>query len=335
MALSLQHFYQKTHEKYHVTLATPDTPLDQTITWVYMMEDVNNLSFIRGGELVITTGLVSTDEETLLNMTKESKRNGACGIGFFLGRYVSTLSDTLIDWCTTHQFPAFIIPWEVPLVDLMQYYCEKILSEQQEQVLMGSVLFSALTGNLSPDEKSHLDAFTNGHLIASKSALQMASFAHAYVEGIHYYLCRSHIMPKRYEVIGVSNPIGPNANWPGIRAQAMRALKTAFIRSLSMMHYRDIGLYNVALSVKDPQVFYEAKNRLSALTDVTTRLVFRTYLEQAKSVQKTADLLFLHRNTVNYHVGKAKRLLSFSDTGNDLTVLLDFYLVDCMPYVEM
>ena len=58
MSLTLEYFYQKTSTKYNLKLLTTSVNLNKEITWVYLLDDINNSSFVRGGELIITTGLL-------------------------------------------------------------------------------------------------------------------------------------------------------------------------------------------------------------------------------------------------------------------------------------
>ena len=46
--------------------------------------------------------------------------------------------------------------------------------------------------------------------------------------------------------------------------------------------------------------------------------LIRTYIEHDGSVQEAADELFLHRNTINYQLGKIRNII-----GMDMTSLSD------------
>ena len=72
MALTLRHFYHQSRPKYKLRLLTPSVSLHQKITWIHLLEDINNCSFIRGGELIITTGLNANKDHLYLIWQPES-----------------------------------------------------------------------------------------------------------------------------------------------------------------------------------------------------------------------------------------------------------------------
>ena len=79
MSLTLEFFYQKTRYTYNLDLLTASTTLNKKITWVYLLDDVHNSSFIRGGELIITTGLITKSSQKLDHLINEAYIKGACG----------------------------------------------------------------------------------------------------------------------------------------------------------------------------------------------------------------------------------------------------------------
>ena len=54
MSYSLHYFIRKTSTRYQLTQLAGNAGLHADISWVYLMEDIENTDFLRGGELVIT-----------------------------------------------------------------------------------------------------------------------------------------------------------------------------------------------------------------------------------------------------------------------------------------
>ena len=53
--------------------------------------------------------------------------------------------------------------------------------------------------------------------------------------------------------------------------------------------------------------------------DTQLCITLQTYLEQAKSLSKTADLLFIHRNTVRYRINRCMELMNDRlEDGNEI-----------------
>ena len=63
--IQLQDFYREAKGRYGLRLLTGTAGLTHEFTWVHLCEDIGNVSFLRGGELVITTGLSALREHWL------------------------------------------------------------------------------------------------------------------------------------------------------------------------------------------------------------------------------------------------------------------------------
>ena len=62
------------------------------------------------------------------------------------------------------------------------------------------------------------------------------------------------------------------------------------------------------------------------LKDTELKKLLRLYINNNRSEKKVAELLFLHRNTVNYRISKIKKLLDcdLSDTEEFVRIYLAF-----------
>lgn len=87
------------------------------------------------------------------------------------------------------------------------------------------------------------------------------------------------------------------------------------------IYYEDMGVYKILMNVSDDEILNDyIENSIQPLIDydkknnMDTVKILRTYLEHNGSVQETADILFVHRNTINYRLNKIREL-----TGMDLS----------------
>ena len=87
MAFTLEYFYHQTQHKYRLQLLIPNARLDHRISWVHLVEDSNNSSFLRGNELVITTGLETAGSDQLLSFIKRLWERHVCGLVLNMGPY--------------------------------------------------------------------------------------------------------------------------------------------------------------------------------------------------------------------------------------------------------
>lgn len=99
------------------------------------------------------------------------------------------------------------------------------------------------------------------------------------------------------------------------RAEA--ALATARQKGAAVELFEEIGINQLLLSLNDSSILEEYCYRLlNPLLDYDGEVggnyteTLKLYLEQDESVQKTADKLFMHRNTVNYRIRKIKEILN-------------------------
>lgn len=334
MSFTLKHFYQQSKEKYKLKFITPSVTLNHKITWIHLLEDINNCSFIRGGELIITTGLNAGEEDLLFDLASKIYASGASGLILNVGNYIHHIPDSLISWCSQHDFPLFTMPWEIHIADLMQDYCNQIISEERTQERRNSALLQCLTSENDTAFQTLCPDFASGCAVASDHELSIDCYAFVLYETTYYYLCSDidgFIFDRH---CGVSNLTEAPLHLSLILKQAYRSMQVSKIKNTEVSFFKDIGLYYAALAIDDLDVLYQAERLLSPLQDEDIRSTFRLYLEYNGSVQATAQALFLHRNTVNYRIQKARRLLQTYSAEKELEYLFSFYLCDCLKLKE-
>lgn len=330
MSFTLDYFYHCTKEKYKLTLLTPKVSLMYKITWVQLLEDINNCSFIRGGELIITTGLNARESTSLLSLVQQSHARGACGMILNTGMYLNTVPHELLSWCMENSFPLFSMPWEIHIADLMQDYCNEIISEKRTQETRNSVLLCSLSGGDTSEYQAVLSDFLSCYVVAADNELSINYYASVCHENNYYYICPRLTDTSFAGHCGISNLIGQKEELSLYMKQAYRSMQVSQIKDTVVSYFSDIGLYNAALAIEDLEVLKEAEALLAPLNEENLRETFRLYLEKNGSVQEVADTLFLHRNTVNYRIQKGRSLLPADSSQRNLEYLFAFYLCDCL-----
>lgn len=335
MALTLRHFYHQARAKYKLRLLTPSVSLHQKITWIHLLEDINNCSFIRGGELIITTGLNANKDHLLFDLAARIYSSGASGLILNVGNYIDHVPQDLLEWCSQHNFPVFTMPWEIHIADVMQDYCNQIISEERTQEKRTAALLRCLTSENDGSFPTLCPDFTSGYAVASDHELSIDCYGAVLYETTYYYLCvdiDGFVFDRH---CGVSGLIEDPLHLSIALKQAYRSMQVSKIKHTDVSFFEDIGLYYAALAIDDPDVLYQAERLLAPLEDKDIRLTFRLYLEHDGSVQAAAQALFLHRNTVNYRIQKARRLLRADAAEKGLEYLFAFYLCDCLKLKEM
>ena len=102
-------------------------------------------------------------------------------------------------------------------------------------------------------------------------------------------------------------------------------LESRYLHDDDCLFYDELGIKKILLSVDSTETLEEYDNnilgklkRYDRENDTGYMKLIRTYIEHDGSVQEAADELFLHRNTINYQLGKIRNII-----GMDMTSLSD------------
>ncbi len=150
MAVSLKNIYADTKQKFKLELLAGKEGLENTVSWVHLIEDVTTTDFIRGSELIITTGLGVKDEYWLEHFIKNLSAQRAVGLIVNVGTYIREIPDHTLKYCENIHFPLFIMPWEIHLVDIMQDFCNRIIHAEQIEINESTAFLNAL---LTPENR--------------------------------------------------------------------------------------------------------------------------------------------------------------------------------------
>ena len=150
MALTLNELYTATQSTYHLTLICGAPDLDQIMNWVYVSEDLNTSEFLKGGELIITTGVSSHDSSWLFLFIQKLVDQKCSGLIINIGKYLfnEDITDEIQIFCNEHHFPVFTMPWEVHLYDITRDYYNRIFIDSQTDNFIMQAFFSILKMDL-------------------------------------------------------------------------------------------------------------------------------------------------------------------------------------------
>lgn len=131
MALTLNEIYTSTKNKYSLNLLCGEAGLRNIINWVYVSEDINTADFLRGGELVVTTGLSFHDSSWLYDFIDRLIKHHTCGIIINIGTYIleENITKDILELCDKHNFPLFTMPWEIHIYDITHDYYNRIFQD--------------------------------------------------------------------------------------------------------------------------------------------------------------------------------------------------------------
>lgn len=345
--MTLRELFEQSKKKYHLELIAGEKGIHMIVKWIYLLEDLNNISFIRGGELIITTGLANTYDHWLEEFFYALEGKGVSGIIINVGRYINTIPNVLIQYCNHKGIPLLTMPWEMHIADIMQDCCNNLIKEQQKENYFSKTFANAMFNNIidnafidqyeSNDPDSHfvygiiavknashdklitiLNQAEQKYVILTKNNTQYVILYYSTEKSlnsvIEHFLHKSLISEDIYYGIAT---IGQNLNCLlSKRIEADKALKVAIAQKKPYCFYHELGLYQVVLGISDQAILDNLYNRyLRAIIEYDKKHnanyldILRYYIEFNSSVQLVAQHTFTHRNTINYRIAKIKELL--------------------------
>lgn len=91
MAATLEKIYEVALHHYHMKLVAGREGLSNLVDWVHVVEEMDYVHFLKGRELIITTGIKEPDDAQLLEFTRRVYVTGASGLVFNVGRYIRSV----------------------------------------------------------------------------------------------------------------------------------------------------------------------------------------------------------------------------------------------------
>ncbi len=147
MSILLRKFYEETQDTFELQLLAGAEGLDNDISWIYLYEDMDNMDFLRGGELTITTGMMSkNDPNWLSNLIKALTKTHSAGLIINVGKYIKpeAITQDLIDLCNERHFPLLTMPWHIFLRDIVEDCSNRILLAKQTEHTLHHIITNAI-----------------------------------------------------------------------------------------------------------------------------------------------------------------------------------------------
>lgn len=153
---------------------------------------------------------------------------------------------------------------------------------------------------------------------------------------------------KALDAIGCDYLIGIGNNVEGITKisesylQAMWCVKASSQKGIKncIINFEDIGIYKLLSLISDQKSlkeFYEetigALDEYDRQKDARFKEVLKLYIYNNRSEKKVAELMYLHRNTINYKLSKIEKILDCDLSQVD--VFVKIYLAFCIENIIM
>lgn len=149
MAALMEKIYETAMQNYNMTLLAGESGLYRLIDWVHVVEEIDYIEFLKGRELIVTTGIKEPDEAQLLEFTTRVWKAQASGLVINVGKYIPEIPGSVLEFGAEHNFPIFTLPWKVHLVDFNRELCNLIYKSEEQYATLYSAVQKAL---FYPDE---------------------------------------------------------------------------------------------------------------------------------------------------------------------------------------
>jgi Purine catabolism regulatory protein-like family/PucR C-terminal helix-turn-helix domain/GGDEF-like domain len=140
------------------------------VRWVHSTELVDPTPWLKGGELLLTTGIQLGRPKVQHELIERLVEHEIAGLGFGTGFVHKRLPAALVNAARKRDFPVFEVPYELPFIAITERLFAQLVSERYELLqrnMAGDVLAEALTGHLYPEElQARLRPFGMGEQVA-------------------------------------------------------------------------------------------------------------------------------------------------------------------------
>jgi DNA-binding PucR family transcriptional regulator len=136
-------------------LASGQDAAGRHVRWVHATELLDPTPWLRGGELLLSTGLQLDSAQSQRELVERLSEHKIGGLGFGTGFTHKRLPAALLAEARRRSFPLFEVPYELPFIAITERVFAQLLDERYEMLqrsMAGDVLADALTGRLYPDE---------------------------------------------------------------------------------------------------------------------------------------------------------------------------------------
>ncbi len=153
-----------------LTLVSGQEAAGAHVRWVHSTELSDPTPWLKGGELLLTTGLQLDGPKTQRELIERLADHDIAGLGFGTGFSHRRIPAALVKAAQKRGFPLFEVPYELPFIAITERAFARLLDERYELLqrsMVGDVLAEAISGHLYPEDlQARLRPFGIGEQVA-------------------------------------------------------------------------------------------------------------------------------------------------------------------------
>jgi purine catabolism regulator len=140
------------------------------VRWVHSTELSDPTQWLKGGELLLTTGIQLTTPKLQREFIQRLADHQIAGLGFGTGLAHKRLPAAVLAAAREREFPLFEVPYELPFIAITERAFAQLVGERYELLqrnMVGDLLAEALSGHLYPEDvHARLRPFGIGEQVA-------------------------------------------------------------------------------------------------------------------------------------------------------------------------
>ncbi|MEH7392863.1 PucR family transcriptional regulator ligand-binding domain-containing protein, partial [Bacillus sp. JJ1474] len=105
-----------------------------TIKWVHILESKEIGTFIKGKELILTTGIQLISEETLFKFLEQLITKEAAALCIEFGEHIQSVPNSVIELANRHNLPIIVFNEIVPFIEITQEIHSMLINQQYEMI---------------------------------------------------------------------------------------------------------------------------------------------------------------------------------------------------------
>jgi len=157
-------------EELGLELASGEESAQAHVRWVHSTELADPTPWLKGGELLLTTGLGLAGPKSQREFVDRLADHDIVGLGFGTGFSHKQLPAALLAAARKRAFPVFEVPYELPFIAITERAFAHLLDERYDMLqrnMVGDLLAEALAGHIYPEDlQARLRPFGIGEQVA-------------------------------------------------------------------------------------------------------------------------------------------------------------------------
>ena len=153
MAMTLGRLSEIGESIYDMKLLAGSVGLNNFVRWTHTVDNMQVPLFLRGNELVFTSGYAQCDEQWLFDLAAALRENSAAGLVVSIGPNLELVPEQVVHYCEKNSLPLFQLPEQVRLTDITYDFCHRIVASEEIEVGLATAFINLI---FEPhDEKSY------------------------------------------------------------------------------------------------------------------------------------------------------------------------------------